>query len=182
MDRILEASLPTRLGILLALLTLVYGFGLGIGFGAAEDWIKGHLKAEAGTVLATVYAGDEVAAKAVVSKSWVYMKRAHLHANGLGTSALALILLLCCLSGADRLRGLACVGLGAGALGYAAFWMFAGLRAPGLGSTGLAKESLAWLAIPSSGLCVLGLLVALGLFVRAAFVRRSGTRGATSAG
>jgi hypothetical protein len=60
--------------------------------------------------------------------------------------------------------------------------MFAGLRAPGLGSTGLAKESLAWLAIPSSGLCVLSLLVALGLFVRAAFLRRSGTREAASAG
>ena len=33
--------------------------------------------------------------------------------------------------------------------------MFAGLRAPGLGSTGLAKESLKWLAMPTSFFCVI---------------------------
>jgi hypothetical protein len=49
--------------------------------------------------------------------------------------------------------------------------MFAGMRAPGMGSTGAAKESLAWLAIPSSGLCILGLLAVIGLAVGAAFRR-----------
>jgi hypothetical protein len=33
--------------------------------------------------------------------------------------------------------------------------MLAGLRAPGMGSTGAAKASLEWLGIPSSGMFVL---------------------------
>ena len=37
----------------------------------------------------------------------------------------------------------------------------AGSSAPGMGSTGAAKESLGWIAIPGSGLCFVGLLVTL---------------------
>ena len=42
--------------------------------------------------------------------------------------------------------------MGLGSLGYSMFWMLAGMRAPGLGSTGAAKESLEWLAVPTSAL------------------------------
>jgi hypothetical protein len=35
-------------------------------------------------------------------------------------------------------------------------WMLAALRAPSLGATGLAKESLRWLAIPAAGALVVG--------------------------
>ena len=48
-----------RIGILLALLTLLYGFGLGGAFGAFEDNIKGSLEASAISVKDTVYQGDE---------------------------------------------------------------------------------------------------------------------------
>lgn len=48
------------------------------------------------------------------------------------------------------------LALGAGGLGYAVYWLWAGFRAPGLGGTGAAKESLKWLATPSSGLVVVG--------------------------
>jgi hypothetical protein len=160
-----------KIGALFALLSLLYGFGLGGVFGAAEDSIKGHLEQEARAVLDTAYQGDEAKMDAVRSKSWVYFKRAHLHANGLGTSALAMILLLACIGGAGRLEQVTAVLLGIGALGYSSFWMFAGLRAPGLGGTGAAKETLEWLAIPTSGACIVGLVLVLYLFVRAAFVR-----------
>jgi hypothetical protein len=53
-------------------------------------------------------------------------------------------------------------GLGMGGLGYSVYWMWAGLRAPGLGGTTAAKESLSWLAMPSSGVFV---LATLGVFV-----------------
>jgi multisubunit Na+/H+ antiporter MnhB subunit len=56
------------------------------------------------------------------------------------------------------------LALGAGGLGYSIFWMWAGFRAPGLGSTGAAKESLKWLAMPSSGgfvLATIAVLIAL---------------------
>ncbi|MHC4974556.1 MAG: hypothetical protein ACYTG3_19755 [Planctomycetota bacterium] len=166
-----ENLAPMRAGLLLALLAVLYGFGLGAAFGAAEDSIKQGLRDDAAAVLADEYGGDEAKAKKVTDKSWTYFKRAHLHANGLGTAGLALILLLSFLGGGARVNGLVALGLGLGSLGYSSYWMFAGMRAPGLGSTGAAKDSLAWLAIPSSALCILGLLAVIGLAVRAAFRR-----------
>ena len=56
--------------------------------------------------------------------------------------------------------------LGAGALGYSLFWLLAAYRAPGLGSTELARESLRWLAMPTSIFCVVGVCLALGLVFR----------------
>ncbi|MHC4959925.1 MAG: hypothetical protein ACYTGN_16290 [Planctomycetota bacterium] len=152
-----------KIGLFFSLLTLLYGFGLGAAFGAAEDSIKGSLKADAQAVLADKYGGDEAKAKKVTDKSWVYWKRAHLHANGLGTSSLALILLLSFLPAAARFKSVTAGALGIGALGYGMYWMFAGMRAPGMGSTGAAKESLSWLAIPTSGLCILGLCAVIGV-------------------
>ena len=55
------------------------------------------------------------------------------------------------------------------ALGYPLFWMLSALRAPGMGGTGAAKESLQWLALPSSGLCCLGLLAVAVITGRALF-------------
>jgi hypothetical protein len=159
-----------RIGIVLALLTLLYGFSLGGAFGAFEDNIKGSLQASAEEVKATVYQGDEAAMKKITDKSWTYMKRAHLHANGLGTAALAIIFVLAGTPASSRVRGVVSTALGIGALGYASFWMFAALRAPAMGSTHDAKESLSWLAIPSAGLCVLGLVAVIVLFARAYFV------------
>ncbi len=157
------------IGLTLAVLTLLYGQGMGIVFGLNEDLIKSGLKASATEVSDTVYAGDAAAIKTVLDKSWTYMQRAHLHAGGMGTTAVALILLVCILGAARGLTMAIGLGLGAGGLGYSVFWMWAGFRAPALGSTGAAKESLAWLAVPSSGAFVLAtaavlvlLLVAIG--------------------
>ncbi len=151
------------LGLALAVLTILFGQGMGLVFGANEDAIKGRLKASATEVRDTVYKGDEAALKAVLDKSWVYMQRAHLHAGGLGTTALALIILLCLIGASPRVTNVLGIGLGAGGLGYSLYWMWAGFRAPGLGSTGLARESLDWLAIPSSGAFVLATMTVLVL-------------------
>lgn len=167
-----------RWGILLSLLTLLYGYGLGMVFGGAEEALKGKLSAGGATwVEAQVQSGKERAAAEsasakVVEKSWMYMKRAHLHANGLGTSALAMITLLAFLGvGANRLRFTA-LALGVGALGYSTFWMIAGFMAPGLGSTGEAKEALTFMAGPSALLCVGGLLSVLAAVVTSTRAQR----------
>ncbi|MEE9403604.1 MAG: hypothetical protein V3V20_01810 [Algisphaera sp.] len=158
-----------KIALLLCLVTLAFGFGLGITFGVAEDTLKGHLASQGQAVLDTVYGGDEAAMNKVVRKSWVYFKRAHLHANGLGTSGLVMVLLIAALPGGRmRWRWLTATALGLGGLVYSVYWLLAGLKAPGLGSTHAAKESLDWVAIPGAGLCVLGLvsvivLVAFGL-------------------
>ena len=163
------------LGLALAVLTLLFGQGMGIVFGLNEDAIKSRLKASAAEVRETVYKSDDAAIKTVLDKSWVYMQRAHLHAGGMGTTALALIVLVRLLGASRRWTMAIGLGLGAGGLGYSLFWMWAGFRAPALGSTGLAKESLKWLAMPSSGAFVLATTAVLVLLVLTFAGRQSGT-------
>lgn len=151
------------LGLALAVLTILFGQGMGIVFGLNEDVIKSRLKASASAVRDTVYKGDDAAIKAVLDKSWVYMQRAHLHAGGMGTTALALIVLVGLLDASRRWTMAVGLGLGAGGFGYSVFWMWTGFRAPALGSTGLAKESLKWLAMPSSGAFVVATITVLVL-------------------
>ena len=140
-----------------------------MAFGAFEDNIKGRLKDEAAKVRETAYNSDEVLMKKITDKSWVYFKRAHLHANGLGVIAVCLALLTAILPMPDKIKTLTAFCLGLGSLGYSAVWMFAGLKAPALASTGGAKESLRLLAMTSSGLCMVGLLLLSVFCVRALF-------------
>jgi len=166
----IETIRPFLLASVFAVLTMASSTGFGVAFGAFEDDMKGGLKASADAVVATVYGGDEAKAKAVVDKSWVYYKRAHLHAGALGTEALALILLLAALSSVSvRLRQAAALSSALGGLGYGWFWYFAGRAAPALGGTGAAKESLSFLALPSVTLILVGTvlsLVCIGLAFR----------------
>lgn len=158
---------PALIGLVLALLTILYGQGMGIFFGLNEQAIKDRLKASATAVRETVYKGDDAAIKLVLDNSWNYMKRAHLHAGGMGTTAFALMIMVGLLGTSRRVTLLLGFALGAGGLGYALYWMWAGFRAPGLGSTGAAKESLKWLAMPTSGAFVLATLAVLFLLVSA---------------
>ena len=152
------------IGTVLSLLTLFYGFGLGAAFGIAEDGIKGSLKASA-QVYEAVYNGDKAEMSKVTEKAWTYFKRSHLHANGMGAASLVMIILLSLIKRCTVMSMITAVGLGAGAMGYSIFWMLAGIKAPGLGSTGLAKKSLAWLAIPSGGMFISGTIAVLVIFV-----------------
>lgn len=164
----LQPALP---GLLLAVLTLLFGFGMGVVFGLNEDLIKSRLSAAAAAAPASAYQQDEGAKRAVLDKSWTYMQRAHLHAGSLGAVSVALTLVLVGLGTGARTTRAVSIGLGGGSLGYSVFWLWAGFRAPGLGSTGAAKESLAWLAIPSSGLVVAGTF-AVAALIALAILRR----------
>jgi hypothetical protein len=161
----------SRWGALLALLTILFGFGFGGAFGAFEEPMKKGLADRAAAVLDTVYKGDATKAKSVVDKSWAYYKRAHLHGGAIGAVALGGILLLAALRRpGDPVRRGVSVALGAGGLGYSVFWMLAARAAPSMGGTDAAKESLEWLAVPSAGLLMIGLaamivLTAIELFM-----------------
>jgi hypothetical protein len=171
-----------RWGLTLALLTLLFGFGLGGVFGAAEDTIKGGYRASGEAALATVYGGDATKLKGVLEKSWAYSKRAHLHGGGLGAAALAAMALLAALARpSSRVRAGVSLALGLGAAGYSGFWLLAARAAPALGGGDQAKESLSWLAIPSAGLLLLGLAAVLALTVLELFGRPAG-QGASAAG
>lgn len=168
------------LGLVLAVLTILYGQGMGIVFGLNEDVIKSRLKASAAEVRDSVYKGNDAAIKAVLDKSWNYMQRAHLHAGGMGTTAVSLIVVLCLLGTSRRTTAAIGVALGAGGFGYSVFWMWAGFRAPALGSTGAAKESLKWLAMPSSGVFVLATVALLAVLIAAIVSRRAPSPANTS--
>jgi hypothetical protein len=145
-----QPSKPVAAGLILALSAILLGFGLGGAFGAVESSIKGRLDAS--------YAGDPASKEAVVKKSWEYLQRAHLHGGAIGTAALSSITLLIVLGRSGLVAQWSSAAFGAGALIYSLFWLFAGLKAPGLGSTGAAKEALKFMAVPGAGLCMAGLL------------------------
>jgi hypothetical protein len=166
----LRAALP---GMAFAVLAVLFGFLMGGIFGLNEDVIKDRLSASAAAVTPTVYQGNAAAAEPVVSKSWEYMQRAHLHGGAMGTAAIGMIVLLIMIGTTPRNIRILGIALGAGALGYAIFWMWAGFLAPGLGSTGAAKESLRWLAMPSSGAVMLATIGVAYLTLRAMFRKGS---------
>ncbi len=138
-------------------------------FGAAEETIKGRRDRCGTAVLATVYAGDVEKKDAVVGRAWSYLQRAHLHGGAIGTAALASILALALVCRAGMLASISALAFGLGALIYPLFWLMAAFRAPEMGGTGPAKESLQWLAVPSAGLAILGALGTLLAVVQAGF-------------
>ncbi len=167
-----EQFKPVRWGLLFSILTLIYGFGLGITFGVAEDNIKKNLKEKAQTVSEKYYQKKEDMDK-VLKKSWTYFKRSHLHAGGLGAGSLGLIILLALIySGSGLFKTLVSIGVGFGGLGYSVSWMIAGLNSPGLGSTSAGKHSIFWLSGPSAIFCLAGVLVILGLFIYSQFIKK----------
>ncbi len=129
---------------------------MGAAFGAAEDSIKGKLKRDGQAVTDSVYAGDTAKRDAVVSKSWTYMKRAHLHWGAIGAAATATIAILALLGSGGALDRYSSIAFGAGAILYGLYWLCSALAAPGLGSTGAAKEAMSFLGIPGAGLAILG--------------------------
>jgi hypothetical protein len=168
---VIRPSRPVAIGLVLALLSVLFGFGLGGVFGANEEAIKGRLESSGMAVLDDVYTGDVAKKDAVVAKSWAYMKRAHLHGGAIGAVALACIALLLLVASGGLLVDVTAVALGAGGLCYSLFWLTAGFAAPSLGSTGAAKDAYAFLGLPGAGLSLLGVIGTLVVVVKSAFRR-----------
>lgn len=168
MQTVLDAFRPFRWPLVFSVAAILFGQAIGVAFGVAEEAMKAMLQADANEVLAGAYGNDAAKAKAVVDKSWVYLKRAHLHAGALGASSVAVITVLVFLRSPLAIRRIAAWAIAVGSFGYGWFWLLAGFKAPALGSTGAAKESLVWLAWGSSGPLVLATVVVLALLIREA--------------
>jgi hypothetical protein len=163
---------PVALGAVFALLSVLSGFVIGGVFGAKEEALKGRLESSGQAVLETVYKGDAAAKDAVVKKSWQYLLRAHLHGGAIGAAALGAIALLVLLCRLDLLAQASALSFGLGGLVYSTFWLLAGFAAPGLGSTGAAKQALELVAVPGAGLTLLGAAGTLVCVLRDALLRR----------
>jgi hypothetical protein len=169
---------PVRYGLVLGLVAVLYGWSLGILFGAGEDWLRRGFvaDAEASRALYVQKAGSEEGATAAIKRideaAFHYFIRAHLHAGAIGSIAIGASVVLALLSVSARLKALASTLLGFGSVGYSVFWMWAGLRAPALGTTRAAKESLRWLAWSSSGALMVGAVLTLSLVTADLLLRR----------
>lgn len=161
-----------RIGLVLGLLTVLFGFGLGAIFGIAEDGIKAGMKKDAQAVFQEKYQNDEEKVSKTIDKSWVYIKRAHLHANGIGTTALVLMIILSALSVRFQHKQVIAIFLGLGGLLYSLFWLLAGLNAPAMGGTSAAKAHFEYVAIVGSGLALLGLLGVIWHAIKSLFINK----------
>jgi hypothetical protein len=154
-----------RIGLALAMVAILFGGLMGLGFGCCEDSFKDTFKANAAAVLAEKYNGEQSLADKVAKKSWVYMKRAHLHSQTMGVISIVFSLVAAGLVFPPRLQtGISILG-GLGSLGYGFFWLAAGFLAPGMGSTGAAKESIGLLAQVSAAsfyIAAVALFIMLG--------------------
>ena len=158
---------PLAGGVILSLLTILFGFSLGGIFGALESGFKPMMRAKGAKVLDTVYGGDEAALTAAVNRGWKYAIRGHLHGGAIGTSSLVSILLLAMLGEPGWFEQVCAWALGAGGMLYSAYWILAGFRVPLTGDGKTAKESLWYIAIPGAGLCLGGLAGTILAFILA---------------
>ena len=161
-----------RYGVILALLSILFGGGLGLGFGCCEDFFKQSFKNNATFVLEEKYNNDQSKADKVAKKSWIYMKRAHLHSLTMGVISIVLSLVVACLAFPPKLQiGISFLS-GLGAIGYGLFWLLAGFRAPSLGSTDLSKESVGLLAQISTVSFMIAAITLLGMFGYRVFAKK----------
>ena len=160
-----------KLGLFISLIVILFGFSLGGIFGLYEDSIKESLNKKASSVLETVYQNNEDTLDHIVDKSWEYMKLSHTHAMGLGPIALVLIILLSFMEARPVLKYLTSMMLALGALGYSLFWMLAAFKAPITGNTEITKESLSYIAKPSAGLCLIGIIILI-MIVLSKFLKK----------
>ena len=144
---------------------------MGLSFGCCEDTIKDTLKVGATEALSGVYKGDQAKADKVVKKAWVYMKRAHLHSQTMGVISISFSLLVVWLNFPARAQMGVSLLSGLGSLGYGFFWMVSGYLAPGMGSTGAAKESVGLIAQASGGAFFVAGVTLFGLVIYKMFIK-----------
>ena len=114
-----------RTGLILSMLTLIFGIAMGVMFGANEDGVKGYIT-------------DGIAAHQSLhddkseSKIWRYAQRSHFHATGVGGFALVLVLLTGITSLSRRMKYITSTLIGIGSF-YPLAWFNMYLMAPTIG-------------------------------------------------
>jgi hypothetical protein len=114
-----------RIGLLLVMLTLIFGVGMGIGFGVAEDSVKSYI---ADGVALHPALHDEKS----TTKIWRYAQRAHFHATGIAAFSIGLVLLIMISTLKQELKKIASILIGLGGL-YPLSWLTLFLLAPSIG-------------------------------------------------
>ncbi len=120
-----EEIKTVKIGLFLVMLTLIFGIGLGVFFGVAEDSIKAYI---AEGVAAHPAVHDEQSS----SKIWRYAQRAHFHSTGVAAFSIGLLLLIMHSSLGRRLKTVAASLVGLGGM-YPMSWFTMFILAPSIG-------------------------------------------------
>jgi hypothetical protein len=160
-----------KYGVLVAIISILFGGLMGLSFGCCEDMIKDNLKTSSKAALSGVYQSDQAKADKVIKKAWVYMKRAHLHSQAMGVISIAFSLLVAWLNFPASAQLTVSLLSGFGSMGYGVFWLVSGFLAPGMGSTGAAKDSVALIAQASGGAFFVAGITLFSLIVYKMFVK-----------
>ncbi|MFT3686075.1 MAG: hypothetical protein QM783_14340 [Phycisphaerales bacterium] len=164
-------------GMLLCLATLLGGFGLGVIFGAGDKPLREALTETSAASIAETPGAPFPNADARVEKAWTFLRRSHLHANGMATTGIILIALTPLLGIARRSQQAIAACLGLGGAGYSVFLVVARIRTTHMGDPSLVKESLRWLAMPAAGIYAVATLVFTICVARWAITGKNGERG-----
>lgn len=148
-----------RWGLFLVMLGLVFGFGLGVSFGVAEDAYKDYI---AHGISAYPEHHDEKS----VDKIWRYAQRAHFHATGIAAFSLGLVLLTALSSLQPGLKAMTAISIGLGGL-YPLSWFSMFVLAPSIGREAahehLSTELFTYIGV--GGLALGILILSINLFL-----------------
>jgi len=120
-----EEMSAVKIGLFLVMLTLIFGIGLGVTFGIAEDSVQSYI-------------ADGIASHADVhdaksqGKIWRYAQRAHFHATGISAFCIGLILLIMVSSLKRKLKTVSSILVGLGGF-YPLSWFTMFILSPSIG-------------------------------------------------
>lgn len=159
-----------RLGLLLAIATLLFGITMGIAFGVNEDGIKAGIDAGIAAHPTLHDAGS-------AGKIWRYAQRAHFHATGIGAFTTGLIVLTALLGLRPALKRLTAVFIGLGG-SYPLGWFSMYLLSPSMGREAAHEAGITMFFIY---LGTGGLLLGLAIIAAHLLTGFGGARGETPA-
>ena len=114
-----------KIGLLITLLSLLFGIGLGIVFGAKEEVFKNYISQN---ISANPTLHDEKSK----DKIWRYVQRAHFHSAGIAAYSLALLLIILVSKMKTSAKTLSSTLIGIGTL-YPLSWYLMFYLAPKIG-------------------------------------------------
>lgn len=114
-----------KIGLLITLLSLVFGIGLGIAFGAKEEVFKSY-------ITENIKANPAVHDEKSKDKIWRYVQRAHFHSAGIAAYSLALLVIILLSKMKNSAKSFSSTMIGIGTL-YPLSWYVMYYLAPHIG-------------------------------------------------
>jgi hypothetical protein len=141
-----------KIGLLITLLSLLFGIGLGIVFGAKEEVFKNYISQN-------IQANPTLHDDKSKDKIWRYVQRAHFHSTGIAAYSLALLLIILVSKMKTNAKSFSSTMIGIGTL-YPLSWYLMFYLAPTIGRDAahshILTESIVYI---STGAFLIGLFM-----------------------